>query len=82
MMGIMIKKFLIKETIDIQQALKLINKTGEKSIIIIDNDKNFLGVLSDGDVRRALLKGYKIKDKIKNIYNKKAFFVKKKRFIK
>ena len=78
MMGIMIKKFLIKETIDIQQALKSINSTGEKSIIIIDKNKNFLGVLSDGDVRRALLKGYKIKDKIKNIYNKKAFFVKKK----
>lgn len=71
----MIKKFLSGEDITIQRALKLINKGGEKTIFIVDKNSFFLGTLTDGDIRRALIKGFKIKDKITKIYNKKSFFL-------
>lgn len=74
----MIEKFLSSEGTTIEKALKLINKGGEKTIFIVDKNNLFLGTLTDGDIRRALIKGFKIKDKITKIYNKKSFFLKDK----
>ena len=34
--------------------------------------------MSDGDIRRALLKGYKTNSTIKSIYNKKSFYINEK----
>ena len=35
-----------------------------------------LGILSDGDIRRALLKGKNLKSRIEKIYNQKSYFQK------
>ena len=37
-----------------------------------------IGTVTDGDIRRSLLRGYDLKDKIKNIFNKNSFYLKKK----
>jgi CBS domain-containing protein len=58
---------------------KLVVKLGKlkrKFCIVVDKDKKYIGTLTDGDVRRGLLLNFTLKDKIKEIYNKKSLFVK------
>ena len=53
---------------------KLTN-TREKLLICVDKSNKFLGVINDGDIRRAILKKAKLNEKIKKYINKKASFV-------
>ena len=72
-----IKKLTIKEDATIKKALKVISKGNIKIAIIFNNKGKFVGTLSDGDIRRAFLKGLNINSPIKNIYNKKPLIGKK-----
>lgn len=72
-----IKKLTIKEDATIKKALKVISKGNIKMAIVFNNRGNFVGTLSDGDIRRAFLKGLNINSLIKNIYNKKPLIGKK-----
>ncbi len=65
-------KIIIKKNAKISEAIKLLQKTHERLLICIDNNKKFLGVLNDGDIRRALIKGAKINEKIENYINYNA----------
>ena len=63
--------FFCKEETSVINALKKINSNGCRCLIVLNNTKKFLGVLSDGDLRKKISKGYKLGEKIKSIYNKK-----------
>ena len=54
----------------IKSALKLLDQCAEKLLLILDNNNVLLGTLSDGDIRRALLKGSALSDSINDYYNK------------
>ena len=62
------KNITIKPNITIREAMKKLSKTGEKSLIITDKNNKLLGTLSDGDVRKAILKGRGFGDSIESIY--------------
>lgn len=62
--------FLIKEDVTIKEAMRQMNSTGQKVLFIVDNDKKLLGSLTDGDIRRWILKEGSLNAKIENIYNK------------
>jgi dTDP-glucose pyrophosphorylase/predicted transcriptional regulator len=64
----------IKPTATIEDAINTIENGKVKISIVIDNDKNFLGTLNDGDIRRAILKGKKLTSNIKNIYQSNAVY--------
>jgi dTDP-glucose pyrophosphorylase len=64
------KNLLINSNATIKDALKQLSKSGEKCLIVVDKKNKLLGTLTDGDVRRVILKGKLLKDKINNIYNK------------
>ena len=66
----MISKFQILETKTIKDTLLLIEKNKKGFIFIIDHNEIVKGIVTDGDVRRALIKGHSINDKIKLISNK------------
>lgn len=59
----------------IKDALKLISKTGEKCLIIVDENRSLLGTLSDGDLRKAILKGSTIRDNVESVYQKSPTFL-------
>ena len=61
---------IIKLNVNIKQAMKKITDEGEKCLVIIDKNKKLVGTLSDGDLRKAILKGYTIEDPIIDIYQK------------
>ena len=68
------RKLVINENTKIVTALKQLGKTGEKNLVVINKKKKLVGVLSDGDLRRAILKKININNSIKKIYNKKPLF--------
>ena len=65
------KDFTVKPVVTIRQAMKKLSKSGEKCLLIVGEKNILLGTLSDGDLRRAILKGAAVGDSIKNIFHQK-----------
>ena len=81
------KENFIKENDKIATALKKISGSFGKIICVTDNYKKLLGVITAGDIRRAILSGNDPNQSIKKIYNKNVSFIfdtelKNKKFIK
>ena len=74
------KNLLIKLNTNIKNALEQLSKTGEKCLIVVDKENRLLGTLSDGDVRKAILKGKFHKDKINKFYQKNPTFLRKENY--
>lgn len=64
------QKILISYNSSIRESMKLLNKQHEKLLIVVDEKKKFYGVLNDGDLRRAILNGNSLNQKIKKIVNR------------
>lgn len=74
------KNLLIQPNLSIKDALEQLSKTGEKCLVVVNKDNKLLGTLSDGDVRKAILKGKYPKHKIFEFYQKNSTFLKKKNY--
>ncbi len=70
-------KFSIHEESIIEDAINCLNKSSLKIVLVTGINQKFVGTISDGDIRRGLLKGVNISDKINSIINKKPTFVTK-----
>ena len=68
-------KALIFENNSILDGLKKIDKGNIRLGFIVNKKKYLQKVVSDGDIRRALLKGFSLKDKIIKIHSRKPIFV-------
>ncbi len=66
------KKILIYENNTIKTALNKLEKSQEKLLICINKKEVFLGVINDGDIRRAILNGANINSSIKKFIEKDA----------
>jgi len=71
-----LKKVLISPTQSIKQALKQMDAMGEKTLFVTDQDNVLLGTLTDGDVRRWILKGKSLTQHVSQAMNTKPFHVK------
>ena len=49
------KNIFIFENTNIHQAMKKLQKTGEKCLVVVNKNKKLLGTINDGDIRRAIL---------------------------
>ena len=75
----LIKNILIHESATIKDALKLLDKTAEKVLLVVDENNKLLGTLTDGDIRAYLLRGESLEHNVDvayNIKNKSPFFIK------
>jgi len=59
----------------IKSCLELINNIGQNTLLVIGKKKKLIGTLSDGDIRRAILKNINLDDNIKKYYHKKPYKV-------
>ena len=71
----MTKFSTITENNTIQLAFQKLHGEHGKILTVVNNKKSLLGVISAGDLRRGILAGYNLNDKIKNIYNRNATYV-------
>jgi len=69
------KDLTVSPTITIKQAMKKLDQTAEKCLLIVDEELKLLGTLTDGDIRRAILGGNKFSDEIQEFYNNKPITV-------
>ena len=75
-------EILIDSFISIKDALKKINSASEGILFVVNNDGKLLGTLTDGDIRRSIIKGVPITETIENVYNRNAYYVFKDRLNK
>ena len=61
----------------IKDALKIISDGKIQIALVVDKSNRLLGTLTDGDIRRGLLKGLALENSIKSIFFKKPLFLKK-----
>ena len=70
-----IKKLIVDHNKTIKDALNNITKSGLGACFLTSKGK-LINVVTDGDIRRSLLKGFALQDKIKLVKTKKFVSVK------
>lgn len=69
-----LNKFIISENSSIKKAIFVINQTASQIALVVKRQK-LIGVVTDGDIRRALLKGFKLNSKVENIMQRDYIFL-------
>jgi len=69
-------KFFINSNSNIKQALANLEKNTLKITLVVDDANKFFGTITDGDIRRGLLKGLNLGDSLRSIVNKKSYTIK------
>ncbi|MBF8983790.1 nucleotidyltransferase family protein [Lutibacter sp. B2] len=64
-----IKSIIISDEISIKEAMFKIDKTSKKILIVADDDNRVLGVITDGDLRRWILKNGDLNKDVSHIMN-------------
>lgn len=65
-----IKDILINPESSIKQALKLMDSAGKRILFVIDEKKTILGTITDGDIRRWILKGKSLNLNVVKVMNR------------
>jgi len=66
-----IEDYMIDKACSIKQALVSLNKLSGKALtlFVVDDNMRLLGTLTDGDIRRSLIKGAMLEDNVSTIMN-------------
>ena len=64
----------IYKTESIIKSLQKMNKSGSKTLCVVDKNNTLLGTFSDGDLRKIILKGTDLDNIIDGHYNKNPTF--------
>ena len=56
------RNLLINLDSTISDAIEVLNKTGLKIVIVIDEKKVLVGTITDGDIRKGLLRGVSLSE--------------------
>ena len=64
------KETLIDEKKNIKDAILNLNRSSLKIVCVIDKNKKLLGTITDGDVRRCILKKISTSSSVTKIMNK------------
>jgi len=65
------RSVLVKSDSNLENAIKKLDKSALQIILVIGKNNKLIGTVTDGDIRRGLLKGLNTKDKINSIINRK-----------
>ena len=71
-----IQRVKLAENSSIKEALRVIGKERVRLGIVVDSKDKLLGVISDSDIRKALIDGKGVNDSIINIYTKNPLTIK------
>lgn len=69
------KNITVHSKITIREAMEILDKTAEKVLLVVDHDEKLIGALTDGDIRRHILKNHDLSGTIENAYNKEPWFI-------
>jgi predicted transcriptional regulator len=66
---------LLLESSTIQDAIHLLEKTALRIVMVVDPIGNLIGTVSDGDVRRGILRGIELNQSVSQVVEKNALVV-------
>ena len=69
------KQYCIRPDSTLLECLRVIDAAGAGIALAVDSDFRLIGTVSDGDIRRLLLKGYSLDNPIFEFINQKFYFV-------
>jgi len=69
------KDILLSPGSTIREALKVIDNGAIKIGVVVDENEKLVGTVTDGDIRRGILKGKSLDDTIEDIYNRDPLVV-------
>lgn len=61
---------ITNSNVSIREVLKIIENGVKQIALVVDENRKLIGTVNDGDIRRAILKGYSLDDVIEDIYYK------------
>lgn len=64
-----LKPFKVSPTTPIYKTIQQIDKNVREFVVVVDKNSNILGTVTDGDIRRAILKGMDLNQPVKKIMN-------------
>ena len=64
------EKGKLQASSSIRDAVKIINDGKIHIALVVDENDKLIGTITDGDVRRGILKGYSLNDNCKKIMKK------------
>ncbi|MBU1122820.1 MAG: sugar phosphate nucleotidyltransferase [Candidatus Omnitrophota bacterium] len=70
------EKFLVDKKTSIKEAMMRMSEIGVKVLFVIDDNNKILGSLTDGDIRRWILKEGGLGEKVDQAYNRNPIFLK------
>ncbi|MCK5541286.1 MAG: nucleotidyltransferase family protein [Desulfobacterales bacterium] len=62
------KKTFVGPETDIRETIAVIDKSALQVALVVDADNKLLGIVTDGDIRRGILKGVGLDEPVKRIY--------------
>lgn len=65
-----VRKIQVTTDVSIRDALKVMNMSAMETILVVDSEEKLVGLLSDGDIRRAILADIPLTECIGKIMNK------------
>lgn len=63
------KDILILPSVSIHDALEVIDKSSIQFALVVDENRRLLGTLTDGDIRRGILKGISLDSPVQQVMN-------------
>lgn len=68
-------KYTINLNLSMNSTMEKIDKGGIGFIVCVNQNNEVIGILTDGDIRRAILRGINLQEQICNIMNKEFYFL-------
>jgi len=72
-----INKYIVNHNVNIRTAVKGINEAGIGFAVVVDENFNVIGIITDGDFRRAVLNGVDLNESVLKITNRKFKYIEK-----
>jgi dTDP-glucose pyrophosphorylase len=72
-----IEKLLVYKNNSIKDALEILDSVGKGIVILVNENNQLLATITDGDIRRAILKGYSLEDSIEKVAHYNPIVAKK-----
>ena len=64
------KKTLLDVNSNIEDAIRSLNNSGLQIVLVVKNNKTLVAIITDGNIRKGVLRGLSIKDSINKIFTK------------
>ena len=71
-----LKKYIVQQDQNIRDAIKAMDNGGIGFVVCVDSNKNVIGVIANGDFRRAVLNGISLDENILKITNRNFVYLK------